>query len=299
MVDFRTRQDKIFDAVNVTLLGMLLLVTAYPVYFVVIASISKPNLVSVGKVVLWPQGINFEAYKYIFSDRRIMTGYRNSLFYAAGLTVFSLILTLPAAYAVSRKDMKGRNVMMLLMVFTMYFSGGMIPYYVLIRKLGLIDNVLVLMIPGAVSVFNIIIARTFFIQNVPDEVLESAKMDGCSNTRFFIQIVLPISQAIIAIIVLFNVVGSWNSFFDALLFINDNKKQPLQMVLRRIVLLGGNLAGGDDLSWMSPDELARRTYLRDLLQYGIIVAAIAPLLIIYPFIQKHFVRGIMVGSIKG
>ena len=299
MVDFRTRQDKIFDAVNVTLLGMLLLVTAYPVYFVVIASISKPNLVSVGKVVLWPQGINFEAYKYIFSDRRIMTGYRNSLFYAAGLTVFSLILTLPAAYAVSRKDMKGRNVMMLLMVFTMYFSGGMIPYYVLIRKLGLIDNVLVLMIPGAVSVFNIIIARTFFIQNVPDEVLESAKMDGCSNTRFFIQIVLPISQAIIAIIVLFNVVGSWNSFFDALLFINDNKKQPLQMVLRRILLLGGNLAGGDDLSWMSPDELARRTYLRDLLQYGIIVAAIAPLLIIYPFIQKHFVRGIMVGSIKG
>ena len=299
MVDFRTRKDKVFDAVNVTLLGLLLVVTAYPVYFVLIASISKPTFVSLGRVTLWPRGINFEAYKFIFSDRRIMLGYRNSLMYAAGLTMFSLVLTLPAAYALSRKDLKGRTAMMLYMVFTMYFSGGMIPFYVLIRKLGLIDNVLVLMIPGAVSVFNVIIARTFFIQNIPDEVLESAKMDGCTNTRFFVQIVLPLSQAVIAIIVLFNVVGSWNSFFQALLFINDTKKQPLQMVLRRILLLGGNLAGGDDLSWMSPEELARRTYLRDLLQYGIIVVAVAPLLILYPFIQKHFVRGIMVGSIKG
>ncbi|MBT3274745.1 MAG: carbohydrate ABC transporter permease [Spirochaetales bacterium] len=299
MVDFRTRQDRIFDAVNVTLLTLLLFVVAYPVYFVIIASISSPTHVSLGNVVLWPRGVNLEAYKYIFSDRRIMLGYRNSLFYASGLTVFSLVLTLPAAYAVSRKDLKGRNVMMLYMVFTMYFSGGMIPYYVLIRKLGLVDNVLVLMLPGAVSIFNIIIARTFFIQNVPDEVLESAKMDGCTNTRFFIQIVLPLSPAVIAIIVLFNVVGSWNSFFDALLFINDMKKQPLQMVLRRILLLGGNLSGGDDLSWMTPEEIARRTYLRDLLQYGIIVVAVAPLLMLYPFIQKHFVRGIMVGSIKG
>lgn len=300
MVDLRTRQDRVFDAVNVTLLALVLAVTAYPVYFVVIASVSKPNLVSLGTVVFWPKGVNLEAYKYILSDHSIMLGYRNSVLYAAGVTAFALLLTLPAAYALSRKELKGRNAMMLYLVFTMYFSGGMIPYYVLMRRLGLIDNMLVLMLPGAVSVFNVIVARTFFIQTIPDEILESARMDGCSNLRFFVQMVLPLSQAVIAIIVLFEVVGSWNSFFGALLFINDTSKYPLQLVLRKILLLGQGVAGaGEDTAWMSAAELARREYLRDLLQYGIIVVAIAPLLILYPFIQKHFVRGIMVGSIKG
>lgn len=298
MVDFRTRQDKIFDAFNVVLLGLFLLITAYPVYFVLIASISEPILVSLGEVVFRPRGINFEAYKYIFNDPRLMLGYRNSFIYAIGQTAFSLMIVIPGAYALSRKDLKGRNVIMLIFVFTMYFSGGMIPFYVLIRKIGLIDKMLVLMIPGALSVFHMIIARTFFIQNIPDELLESAQMDGCSNTRFFAQVVLPISPAILAIIILFNVVGSWNSFFSALLFLNDFKKYPLQLVLRQILLLGGGLTG-EDQSWMSPEELARRQQIADLLRYGIIVVAIAPLLILYPFIQRHFVRGIMVGSLKG
>ena len=299
MVDFRTRQDKAFDLVNVALLGVVLLITAYPVYFVIMASISDPSLVSTGNVVLWPRGINFEAYRYIFSDRRIMLGYRNSLLYAAGQMVISLLLTIPAAYALARKDMKGRSAIMLYFVFTMYFSGGMIPFYVLVRRIGLNNSVFALMLPNAVSVFNIIIARTFFIQNIPDEMLESAQMDGCTNTRFFFQIAIPLSRAVIAIIILFNVVQVWNAWFHAMLFINEQAKYPLQLILRKILILGQSMTSSDDLSWMSLEELARRQFLTVLLRYGIIVVAIVPLLIIYPFIQKHFVRGIMVGSIKG
>ena len=188
---------------------------------------------------------------------------------------------------------------MLYMVFTMYFSGGMIPFYILIRRLGLINSVFSLMLPNAVAVFNIIIARTFFIQNIPDEMLESAQMDGCTNTRFFFQIAIPLSRAVIAIMILFNVVQNWNAFFHALLFINDLAKYPLQLVLRKILILGQGMTSLDDLSWMTLEELTRRQFIADLLRYGIIVVAVAPLLILYPFIQKHFVRGIMVGSIKG
>ena len=299
MVDFRTKQDKVFDTVNVALLSIILLITAYPVYFVIMASFSDPSLVATGNVVLRPRGITFEAYRFVFSDRRIMLGYRNSFLYAAGQTIISLLLTIPAAYALSRKDMKGRSAIMMYMVFTLYFSGGMIPFYVLMRRIGLNNNVLALMLPNAVNVFNIIIARTFFLQNIPDEMLESAQMDGCSNTRFFFQIAVPLSRAVIAIIVLFNVVQVWNAWFHAMLFINTQAKYPLQLILRKVLILGQTMTSADDLSWMSVEELARRQFLTVLLRYAIIVVAVAPLLIIYPFIQKHFVRGIMVGSIKG
>lgn len=298
MVDFRSRQDKVFDAINVSLLVIVVLVTAFPLYFVVIASISNPAAVSVGNVVWRPVGFNVEGYEHIFRDPRIMRGYGNSLFYAAGQTVFTLLLTLPGAYALSRKDMKGRNPIMLYLVFTMYFSGGMIPLYILVRRLGMIDSALALMLPNAVVVFNVIVARTFFAQTIPDEMLESAQIDGCSDARFFLQIALPVSRAIVAIVILFSAVSSWNAFFHALLFMNTPAKYPLQMVLRQILIIGGGLSA-DDLSNMSPDELARRRALAELLRYGLIVVAIAPLMILYPFVQQHFVRGIMVGSIKG
>jgi len=299
MVSFRTRQDKIFDAVNIAIMVIILFLTAYPLYFVLIASISDPARVATGSIVLWPRGINFEGYKFIFSDPRIGNGYMNSILYAVGQTVISLLITLPAGYALARKDMKGRKVIMLFLIFTMYFSGGIIPFYILIRNLGLINNVFSLMLPNALSVFNVIIARTFFAQNLPDEMLESAQMDGCSNTRFFLRIAVPLSPALIAITILFNVVGNWNAFFHAMLFINDLDKYPLQLVLRKILILSSNLANPMAQDWMSAEEAARAQYIADLLRYGLIVVAIAPLLIIYPFIQKHFVRGVMVGSIKG
>ena len=299
MVDFRTRQDRIFDIANVFLLAVVLILSAYPVYFVIIASISSPTLVSAGKVVLFPRGINFEAYKFILRDERIVGGYLNSIMYALGQTAMSLVLTIPAAYALSRKEMKGRAAIMFYFVLTLYFTGGMIPFYVLIRRLGMINTRLSLMLPNAVNVFNIIIARTFFLQNVPDELYESAQMDGCTHTRFFIQVVVPLSRAIIAIIVLFNIVQNWNAFFHALMFINDVSKYPLQLVLRKILILGASLTSTESASYLTPEELVRKQYIADLLRYGIIVVAVAPLLIVYPFIQKHFVRGIMVGSIKG
>ncbi|MDE0227274.1 MAG: carbohydrate ABC transporter permease [Spirochaetaceae bacterium] len=300
MVDFRSRADRLFDRVNVAMLVVILAATLYPVYFVVIASVSSPTLVSAGHVYLWPEGFNVEGYTYILRDKRIMIGYRNSLIYAVGQTVVSLVLTIPAAYALSRRDMRWRGLIMFYFVFTLYFTGGIIPFYVVVLKLGLKDSVWSLMLPNAVNVFNLIVARTFFQSNIPDELLESAQLDGCTNTRFFISIVLPVGQAIIAIVVLFNVVQNWNAFFHALLFINDQAKYPLQLVLRRMLILNQLLSGGGEgLEALSPEEIQRRQLLADLLRYGTIVVAIAPLMILYPFIQRHFVKGIMVGSIKG
>ena len=300
MVDFRSRSDRIFDRINVALLVVVLVATLYPVYFVVIASVSSPTLVSAGHVYLWPDGFNVEGYSYILRDKRIMFGYRNSLLYAVGQTIISLVLTIPAAYALSRRDMRWRGLIMFYFVFTLYFTGGIIPFYVVVLKLGLKDSVWSLMLPNAVNVFNLIIARTFFQSNIPDELLESAQLDGCNNTRFFVSIVLPVGQAIIAIVVLFNVVQNWNAFFHALLFINDQAKYPLQLVLRRLLILNQLLSGGGEgLEALSPEEIQRRQLLADLLRYGTIVVAIAPLMILYPFIQRHFVKGIMVGSIKG
>jgi putative aldouronate transport system permease protein len=299
VVDFRTRQDKAFDLVNGGLLGLVLLVSLYPIYFVLIASISNPTLVNAGHVVLVPKGLNVEAYSYIFRDPRIMEGYRNSLVYAAGQTVVSLLLTIPAAYALSRRELVGRGPLMFFFVFTMYFTGGIIPFYVLVRRLGMIDSAWSLIVPNAVNVFNLIVARTFFASNVPDELLESAQLDGCTNTRFFLSIALPLSQAILAIIVLFNVVQNWNAFFHAMLFINNQHKYPLQLVLRRLLIMNQLLSSGEGMELMSPQEIERRQFIADLLRYGIIVVAIAPLMILYPFIQRHFVKGMMVGSIKG
>ena len=300
MVDFRSRADRVFDGFNLALLIVVLVATLYPVYFVVIASVSSPTMVSAGHVYLWPRGFNVEGYTYILRDNRIMIGYRNSLIYAVGQTIISLVLTIPAAYALARRDMRGRGLIMFYFVFTLYFTGGIIPFYVVVLKLGLKDSVWSLMLPNAVNVFNLIVARTFFQSNIPDELLESAQLDGCTNTRFFISIVLPVGQAIIAIVVLFNVVQNWNAFFHALLFINDQTKYPLQLVLRRLLILNQLLSGGGEgLEALSPEEIQRRQFLADLLRYGTIVVAIAPLMILYPFIQRHFVKGIMVGSIKG
>ncbi|MDL2318139.1 carbohydrate ABC transporter permease [Eubacteriales bacterium OttesenSCG-928-A19] len=290
----RSRNDRIFDFLNTLLMTLVALLIIYPLYFVVIASVSEPNAVYQGQVVLLPKGFTLEGYQRILDSKNIWRGYRNSLVYTVLGTTINVCLTLLAAYPLSRKDFVGASPILFLYTFTMIFSGGMIPTYMNIKELGLINTVWAMVLPGAIAAYNLIVARTFFKTSIPDELLESAMIDGCSNTRFFARIVLPLSPTLIAILVLFYGVGHWNAYFDALLYLTDEKRYPLQLVLRAILLLNEALAAmsvEDD-----PVLLQRRA---DLIKYGVIIVASLPLLVLYPFLQKYFVKGLMIGSIKG
>ncbi|GGD13202.1 carbohydrate ABC transporter permease [Pontibacillus salipaludis] len=291
----KSREDKIFDVLNLFLLSGLMLVVLYPLYFVVIASISNPDYVYNGEVWLYPKDITFEGYQRIFQDGRIWTGYKNTVIYTLVGTFVNVALTLMAAYALSRKDLAGRNFFMFMFLFTMFFSGGLIPTYLVVKNLGLVNTMWALILPKAVAVWNLIVAKTFFQSTIPDELLESAQMDGCSNTKFFWKIVLPLSKPIVAVMVLFYAVTHWNSFFDALIYLNDEELYPLQLVLRSILIQNEASASmlGDVESFAAQQRIA------DLIKYGVIIVAAVPLLILYPFIQKYFVKGAMIGSIKG
>ena len=287
--------DSTFDIVNYSILGIVLLTVIYPLYFIAIASISEPNLVNSGQVWIIPKGIMFEGYERVFSDPNIMTGYRNSIFYTVFGTVINVTLTLMAGYSLSRKDLKGKNAIMLFMTFTMFFSGGLIPTYLVVKSLGMINNIWAMLIPNAVGVWNIIIARTFFQTSIPDELLEAAIIDGCTNTKFYVKIALPLSKALIAIMILFYGVGHWNAFFNALIYLRDKKLFPLQLVLR------GILVDSQMLAEMVKDQdmLSEYQRLTEVIKYALIIVASLPLLIVYPFVQKYFVKGIMIGSLKG
>lgn len=292
-----TKQDKIFDVVNYVILTLVLLVVLYPLYFVVIASMSDFRFVNNGEVWLWPKGFTLAAYKEVFKYPRVWVGYKNSLLYTVIGTSLNVVLTLLAGYSLSRKDLYGRNVIMYFMVFTMMFHGGLIPTYLVIKRLGLVDNFWVMILPSAVSVYNVIVARTFFQTSIPDELLESALIDGCSNTRFFLSIVIPLSPAIIAVLTIFYAVGHWNAFFNALIYIRSPQLQPLQIVLREILLLNQSreLFG---LS-LSDESVVEQQNLADLIKYSVIIVASLPVLALYPFLQRYFVKGVMIGAIKG
>ncbi len=290
-----SREDKIFDIFVTTIFIILLFLVLYPLYFIVIASISNPDLVSAGKVLFLPKEINFEAYKYILKDNRIWRGYMNTIQYTFFGTLFALFLTIPAGYALSRKDMKGKNFIMKYMVFTMYFGGGLIPKYLVIKGLGLIDTPFVLIFLGSFSVFNLIITRTYFISTIPIELQEAAEIDGCSILRFFTSIVLPLSKSIIAIMLLYYAVGHWNSFFNGLMYVKSDHLYPLQVILRDILISGQNIQTESvDMEYVLEMERISRT-----IRYGIIIVSTLPVLLLYPFVQKHFVKGVMIGSIKG
>lgn len=290
-----SREDKIFDIFITIVFILLLFLVLYPLYFIIIASISNPDLVSSGQVLFLPKQVNFEAYKYIFRDTRIWRGYANTIQYTFFGTLFALLLTIPSGYALSRKDMKGKSFIMKYMVFTMYFDGGLIPKYLVIKNLGLIDTPFVLMILGSFSVFNLIITRTYFLSTIPIELQEAAEIDGCSILRFFIAIVLPLSKSIIAIMLLYYAVGHWNSFFNGLMYIKSDHLYPLQVILRDILISGQNLqADSTDMDYILEMERISRT-----IRYGVIIVSTLPVLILYPFVQKHFVKGVMIGSIKG
>jgi putative aldouronate transport system permease protein len=286
--------DHIFDGINVTLCIAILIIMVYPLYFIIIASFSDPAAVNGGKVWLLPSHISLEGYKRVLSDSRILMGYRNTILYTALGTLISLLFTLPAAYSLSRKDLPGRDVIMMFFVITMFFGGGLIPTYLTVSNFKLTNTIWVLVIPFSVSVYNLIISRTFFASTIPQELLEAAIMDGCGNTRFFVSVVVPLSKAIIAVIGLYCAVGQWNQFFLSLIYVRDKNLMPLQMVLREI-LLQAKVAEVSTSAYNS-SELQ---HLADLMKYSLIIIATAPVMCFYPFIQKHFTKGVMIGAVKG
>lgn len=294
-VKARSRSDILFDICNYGLLTIILLIVLYPLYFVVIASFSNPTLVNSGQITLIPKGINLEGYVRIFNDKMILTGYGNSLMYTALGTLISVAITIPGAYALSRRELTGRNLVMYMVVFTMFFNGGLIPTFILVKNLGLYNSFWSLILPVAVIPWNLIIARTFFQTSIPDELREAAQIDGCNEFRFFFRIALPLSSALIAIMVLFYAVGYWNTYFSALIYLKDEALYPLQLVLRNILI--ANTISPDMME--NVEQASKQLEIASLIQYGVIIVAAFPLLILYPFLQRFFVKGVLVGSIKG
>jgi putative aldouronate transport system permease protein len=290
----QTLTDNIYDIVVYVLGVLVLLIMAYPLWFAVIASFSDPRALNAGTVWVYPKMFTVEGYRRVFADSRVWLGYRNTLFYTVVGTFISLLFTLPAAYALSRRDMKGRNAIMMIFVFTMFFSGGLIPTYITVNNFKLTNTIWVLLIPFSVSVYNIIIARTFFASTIPQELLEAARIDGCSNLRFFTSVVLPLSGAIIAVIGLYCAVGQWNQFMTSLIYVRNEKLAPLQIILRNVLLQ--NQFSESSKVGMNQDEMRRAA---DIIKYAIIIVSTAPVMCLYPFIQKYFVKGVMIGAIKG
>ncbi|HTG68695.1 MAG TPA: carbohydrate ABC transporter permease [Candidatus Udaeobacter sp.] len=291
----KTKGDLLFDVINYTVLTIGMLLILYPLYFVLIASFSDPNRIFSGEIWLFPKGLTLDGYDRIFKDAMIWIGYGNSLLYAVVGTAISVTLTLLAAYPLARKDFVGRGLFMWFFMFTMFFSGGLIPTYLLIKDLNMLNTIWALVLPGAAGVFNIIIVRTFFQSTIPDEMREAAFIDGCSNTRFFVSMVLPLSKPIIAVMVLYHVVGFWNGFFDAMIYLNEETKFPLQLVLRNILVQ--NQVNSSMM--IDVESYAAKMRVTELIKYGVIIIASLPLLVLYPFLQRYFVKGVMIGSIKG
>ena len=290
----QTRMDKAFDIMNYVILTICFLLVAYPLYFVVIASVSDPVDVNAGRVILYPVRASLDGYRRILDYSSFFTGYRNTVVYTLVGTLVNMVITVPAAYALSRKDLVGRNAVMMLITFTMVFSAGRIPTFLHIRDMGLIDTMWALVLPVAVSSWNLIVARTFFQQSIPDDLLEAAQLDGATNMQFFVRIVLPLSKSILAVLVLFYAVSHWNSYQDALYYIRTDSKRPLQLVLRSILFENSMGDMVEDAA-----NLAAQQRLGDMIKYGIIIASSLPLLILYPFLQRYFIQGVMIGAVKG
>jgi multiple sugar transport system permease protein/putative aldouronate transport system permease protein len=290
-----SRSDRVFNGANYVGLSILFLLVVYPLLYVLSASFSSADAVMAGRVWIWPVGFNFEGYKAVFRHDMIMTGYMNTIFYTVVGTSINIVFTVAAAYPLSRKDFYGRNLIIFVFTFTMFFNGGIIPNYMLVRDLGIMNTRWAMLLPRALSVWNVIIARTYFQHNIPQELLEASQLDGCSDYRFIRQVVIPLSAPIVAVIGLFYAVGHWNEFFLALIYLSKESLYPLQLVLREILVRNEVRM---DL-YMDPSVEGQMANLRELLKYSLIVVASAPVLAIYPFAQRYFVRGIMIGAIKG
>jgi putative aldouronate transport system permease protein len=290
-------QDKIYYIISYLLLIIVFIIVAYPLYFVVIASVSEPNAINNGEVIMRIKGFNTIGYETILKSKTIWTGYKNSLLYMGIGTIINLVITLPAAYALSRKNLIGRKIIMLMFTLTLFFRGGLVPTYLLVRKLHLYNTFWVMILISALSVYNLIIAKTFFQTTVSQEIIDAAKIDGCSETRCFVSVILPVSKAIIAVIGLFYAVGHWNSYFNALIFLRDQELFPLQLVLKNILLKTNAIIAL--MPQTSREAIEEQQKIAQSLKYGVIIVASFPILMIYPFVQKYFVQGVMIGSVKG
>jgi putative aldouronate transport system permease protein len=290
-----TGADLVFTIVNTTLLIVVFLLVLYPLVWVVSASFSDPIAVGSGRVVLLPVDFTVKAYKTIFQYSRVWSGYMNSIFYAVVGTLVNVGMTILAAYPLSRRDLYGKNFIMGLFVFSMMFSGGLIPFFLIVNKLGMYDTRWAIIIPQALSIWNMLIAITFFRTSFPPELLEAAQLDGCNDIQYLTKIVLPLSGPIIAVLALFYAVGHWNQYFTALIFLASKDLFPLQLVLRDILI-----ANTIDLNLLEDAKtMAAKAGMRDLLKFALIVVSSVPVLLIYPFVQKYFVKGLMIGSVKG
>lgn len=296
-----TRSDRLFIILNYIYLSIAMIIVLYPVLYILSASVSDPRYVNSGEMWLFPKGLNVDGYKRVFENAKIWNGYTNTILYTVLGTLLNLAVTLPAAYALSRKDLVGRNFFMGLMLVTMFFSGGIVPTYLLIKSLGLMNTMGALILPVSASVWNIIVARTFFQSTIPHELQEAAQMDGCTNFRLFVRIILPLSGPIIAVMALFYGVSHWNSYFSALIYLTDESKYPLQLILRQILVLQEMTAEttGVAVSGDMAIALNNKADVASLVKYAAIIVSTLPVIVIYPFLQRYFVQGVMIGSVKG
>lgn len=288
-----TLGEKIFYSIIILILMLISIITLYPIIYVVSASLSNPLSVMKNEVVLLPKNITLMGYEKVFANPDVWRGYRNTIAYTLAGTAVNIAFTSTAAFALSRKDFHLRNFWTILITFTMFFSGGLVPSYLLIKNLQLLDTFWVMIIPGAISTWNLIIMRTFFQNSIPLELQEAAIIDGCNDLQIFFRIVLPLSTPIIAVMCMFYGVGHWNSFFGALIYLSDRAKYPLQLILREILLQNINT------SEVVQGSAADQEIIGEGIRYALIVVATLPILMVYPFIQKYFVKGVMIGAIKG
>mgnify|MGYP004478705875 FL=1 len=289
------KDDRIFYLCVNIFVALILIIVLWPLIFIVSSSFSSKEAVMAGRVFFLPVDFSLEGYKAIFKTGEVLVGYKNTILYTFFGTILNVSLTMIAAYALSRKDLPHRKGLMFLFTFTMIFSGGMVPTYIVVSNLGLLNTPLALILPGAMSVYNMVIARSFIENSIPNEVLEAAFIDGCDDFGYFRMILLPLSGSVIAVITLYYAVAHWNAYFNAFLYITDAKLYPLQLVLRNILL-----ANQMDSAMVTDfDTMTSKQGLADLMKYSLIVVSSLPVLIMYPFVQKHFVKGVMIGSVKG
>ncbi len=290
----KSLNDRLFDIVIIAISVIIMILVAYPLYYVIIASFSKPEAVLSGKLTFLPVGFNFKSYQMVFQEPKIWRGYRNTILYTLLGTVINLFLTTLCAFPLSRKDMPFRTALTFLVSFTMLFGGGMIPVYLVVKKIGITDTIWAMVIPNALNTYNMLVMKNYFQSSIPGELQEAASIDGCNHFQTLTRVVLPLSRPILAVITLFYAVQHWNAFFNAIIYLRNEKLYPLQIVLREILLQNSLEAVGGDMTGMYEKVMQGET-----MKYALIIVACVPILIFYPFVQKYFTKGIMVGAVKG
>lgn len=293
----KSRENTIFNIIVYTFMVIFLFIMLYPLWYCLINAFSAAKEVYYGNVVWLPKGITLENYVAVFREKSLLSGYFNTIFYTFAGTVIGIFVTFTAAYPLSRKDMYGRNVFMKLYLLPMFISGGLVPTYIIVKKLGLYDTFWALILPGAVGVWNVVVVRTFMLTSIPGELQESAMLDGAGNIRIFTSIIIPLSRPILAVMTMFHIVGYWNTYFNALIYLNDEAKYPIQLVLRKILIQNDidSLISSGNIS----TSILEQTMRAEAIKYAAIIITITPLLVIYPFFEKFFEKGMVVGSLKG